>query len=150
MSKRFRNSRTGLHISYRDRITLVGTPRYSSINTHLGIEQSRRDDIEALAYLLIYFMRGDLPWQNIEGYDLKDKLRNMGQKKLDTKLSELCEGCPKEMEKFVQKARNLKFDERPNYGYFKKLLNTIRERELNERREECVLEWERRKTIKYS
>ena len=107
------------------------------------MEQSRRDDIEALSYLLIYFMRGKLPWQDIPILNTKEKLKNIGQRKIDTKLSELCEGCPKEMEKFVQRARDLKFDERPNYDYFKKLLNIIRERELNERKEECFLEWEK-------
>lgn len=144
MSTRFRNSREGLHIPYREGKNLIGTPRYVSINTHLGIEQSRRDDIEALAYLLIYFMRGDLPWQDMPGLNTKEKLRKIGQGKIDTKISELCKGCPKEMEKFVQRARDLKFDERPNYDYFKKLLYIIRERELNERKEECFLEWEKR------
>ncbi len=66
MAKKYRDSKTGSHIPYRDNKNLTGTARYASLNTHLGIEQGRRDDIEGIANVLLYFVRGNLPWQNLK------------------------------------------------------------------------------------
>lgn len=65
LSKRFKDPRTNRHIEYRKDKTLSGTLRYTSIHSHLGEELSRRDDLESLGYIMIYFFKGELPWSNM-------------------------------------------------------------------------------------
>jgi serine/threonine protein kinase len=122
LSKKYRDSKTGLHIPYRDGKSLTGTARYASINTHLGVEQSRRDDIEALGYMMVYFLRGSLPWQGMVINDPKKKYDKIKQLKYDIKLEDLCAGLPKECIKFIQYARDMKFEDRPDYSYLRGLL----------------------------
>ena len=81
LAKKYLN-KEGKHIAYRDNKFLTGTARYVSINTHLGIEQGRRDDIESLAYVLIYLLKGVLPWQNLKGASRQEKYERIMEKKL--------------------------------------------------------------------
>ena len=113
-----------MHIPYRDGKSLTGTARYASINTHLGVEQSRRDDIEALGYIMVYFLRGSLPWQGMVINDPKKKYDKIKQLKYDIKLEDLCAGLPKECIKFIQYARDMKFEDRPDYSYLRHLLRS--------------------------
>lgn len=84
----------GSHIPYRDNKNLTGTARYASVNTHLGIEQSRRDDLESIGYVAMYFLRGSLPWQNLKGTTKKDKYERIMEKKISTHVDVLCKGFP--------------------------------------------------------
>ena len=117
LSKKYRDSQTGLHIPYRDGKNLIGTARYASINTHFGVEQSRRDDIESLGYMMIYLMKGNLPWQGMVNSNPKKKYDKIKKLKIEVKLQDLCSGLPKECIKFIQYARDMKFEDKPNYNY---------------------------------
>ncbi len=94
LAKRYKDPKTGLHIKYHDGKSLTGTARYASINTHLGIEQSRRDDLESLGYVLVYLLRGELPWQGLKAKNMKEKYEKIREKKISTQLDNLCKGFP--------------------------------------------------------
>jgi serine/threonine protein kinase len=94
LAKKFRDPKTHQHIVYVENKSLTGTARYASVNTHLGIEQARRDDLEALGYVFVYFLRGTLPWQGIRGATKKQKYEKIAQKKISTPPEVLCKGLP--------------------------------------------------------
>ena len=116
LAKKYRSSETLEHNPLINNKKLVGTARYASINAMKGFEQSRRDDLEAVGYILIYFLKGKLPWQNIHGKSKEEIYQKILKRKIETSSFELCIGFPKEFEKFVEYTRKLKYEELPNYG----------------------------------
>ncbi|EFW99090.1 casein kinase 1 [Grosmannia clavigera kw1407] len=121
MAKQYRDPKTKQHIPYRERKSLSGTARYMSINTHLGREQSRRDDLEALGHVFMYFLRGGLPWQGLKAATNKQKYEKIGEKKQTTAIKDLCEGFPLQFEKYLTYVRNLGFEDTPDYDYLRDL-----------------------------
>ena len=119
LSKRYKNSKNHQHIPYREGRSLVGTARYVSINTHLGIEPSRRDDIESIGYVLIYFLKGSLPWQGMKAGG--QKYQRIMEKKLQIPTEVLCYGLPDEIVHYLNYTKNLRFEERPDYDYLRNL-----------------------------
>lgn len=125
LSKKYRDSKTQVHIPYREGKALTGTARYASINTHAGLEQSRRDDLEALGYVLIYLVKGCLPWQGLPSKTPKTKQERYDeimQQKINTSLKDLCKDLPHQFEEYLTYCRKLQFEERPDYGYLRQLL----------------------------
>jgi len=129
LAKRYRDSRTHAHIPYRENKNLTGTARYASINTHLGIEQSRRDDLESLGYVLMYFNRGSLPWQGLKAATKKQKYERISEKKIGTPIEVLCKGFPSEFATYLNFCRSLRFDDKPNYSYLRQLFRNLFHRE---------------------
>ncbi|KAF2266604.1 CK1/CK1/CK1-G protein kinase [Lojkania enalia] len=124
MAKQYRDPKTKQHIPYRERKSLSGTARYMSINTHLGREQSRRDDLEALGHVFMYFLRGGLPWQGLKAATNKQKYEKIGEKKQTTPIKDLCDGFPgitEEFNKYLSYVRNLGFEDTPDYDYLREL-----------------------------
>ena len=104
---------------------LTGTARYASINALSVCEQSRRDDLESIGYIIMYFIRGSLPWQGLKVNKKEDRYKKICEKKKETSAKDLCAGFPSEFETFVSYTRNLQFTEVPNYNYLRNLLKTI-------------------------
>ncbi|GAW06554.1 ck1 ck1 ck1-d protein kinase [Lentinula edodes] len=129
LAKKFRDPKTHLHIPYRENKNLTGTARYTSINTHLGVEQARRDDLESLAYVLMYFLRGALPWQGLKAATKKQKYDRIMEKKMTTPTDLLCRGFPNEFGIFLNYTRALRFDDKPDYSYLRKLFRDLFVRE---------------------
>ncbi|KAG0776947.1 hypothetical protein G6F62_002701 [Rhizopus arrhizus] len=127
MGKLYRDPKTKQHIPYREKKSLSGTARYMSINTHLGREQSRRDDLESLGHVFMYFLRGSLPWQGLKAATNKQKYERIGEKKQTTSIHDLCAGFPEEIGLYLQYARRLGFEENPNYEYLKELFDKVLE-----------------------
>lgn len=121
MAKQYRDPKTKQHIPYRERKSLSGTARYMSINTHLGREQSRRDDLEALGHVFFYFLRGGLPWQGLKAATNKQKYEKIGEKKQSTPIPELVENYPQEFAIYLNYVRKLGFEETPDYDFLRDL-----------------------------
>ncbi len=125
MAKRYRDPKTQKHIPHNEKKSFLGTARYASINTHLGQEQSRRDDLETLYHVWLYFLRGSLPWQGIKAATNEEKRKRIGEKKQETTTGDLCAGFPEEFSKGLEYVRGLGFEDQPDYNHLQDLLSRV-------------------------
>lgn len=125
LAKKYRDQKTKQHIPFRDDKNLTGTARYASINAHSGIEQSRRDDLESLGYVLMYFNKSTLPWQGLKACTKKQKYEKISEKKMSTSPEMLCKGFPAEFAMYLKYCRQLGFEEAPNYVYLRQLFRIL-------------------------
>jgi len=142
LAKRYRNPKTMTHIRYREHKHLTGTPRYASVNNHLGIEQSRRDDLESLGFVLMYFLRGSLPWQGLRANTKKQKYQKILEKKLATPFRLLCKNFPREFVLYLEYCRQLRFEDEPDYKYLRGLFEAVLRAQKDDDR---VFDWVKRK-----
>jgi len=131
LSKKFLDLESGKHIPYMEYRNTVGpgNAKYMSINTLLGKEQSRRDDLESLGYMLIHFLGGNLPWNTVTGTK-QEKLKQVFKLKKTISIWKLCENCPKDFKEtmvaYFMYVRSLEFDGEPNYANMKMLFTDLR------------------------
>jgi casein kinase 1 len=124
LARRFKVGNT--HIAFQNNCSRAGNSTYASLTNHMGIHQTRRDDIESLAYMAVALMIGKLPWQQNPKLNSSTKWNNVYQIKSTIALHELCQECPKEFLSFIRYARALDFAEDPDYDYLKRMLSNAR------------------------
>ena len=131
LAKKYWSSTHKCHIPFIKGKKLTGTARYASINALSGFEQSRRDDLESLFYILLYFLRGNLPWQGIKIENKEERYKKICELKKNISINELCSGFPFEFETFLNYIRNLEFTQVPDYNYLKNLLKSVLDKTNN-------------------
>ena len=126
LAKKYRSSRTLVQYPLIKKKKLTGTSRYASIHALEELEQSRRDDLESVGYVLMYFLRGGLPWQGLKIKSKEDRYKKILAKKKETSSEELCKGFPDEFREFVEYTRNLEYTEQPDYEMLRnKFVNLV-------------------------
>ena len=104
---------------------LTGTARYASCNAHNGLEQSRRDDLESIGYVLLYLIRGSLPWQGLKCKDKAEKYQKIKEMKMNYTPEKLCQGLPVEFAKYIEYVKKLSFEEEPEYKKYISLFSDL-------------------------
>lgn len=125
LAKKYRDPKTQRHISYRENKSLTGTARYASINAHKGYEQSRRDDLIAIGYMLMYFNLGQLPWQGQNANTKEEKYQKIMECKQATTAEELCSGSPAVFASYLNYCNALRFADQPDYAYLRRILKDL-------------------------
>ena len=140
-AKRYIDKKTKGHIPFRENKRLTGSPKFASLNAHLGYELSRRDDIESLGYTIIYMLKGKLPWESMKGSTWNKKLDEIMDIKMNLELDRLCKGMPAEVFHYMTRCRELMFDSNPEYILFKKEFRTWLNH--NNTRKVFMYDWEK-------
>jgi len=125
LAKRYRDEHTHIHIPLKENRNLTGTARYASCNAHNGLEQSRRDDMESIAYVILYFFKGKLPWQGLKCKDKNEKYAKIKEMKMSITPEKLWEGFPNEFAKYLTAVKKLGFEEEPNYKNYIQMFNNL-------------------------
>ncbi|KRX01189.1 Protein kinase-like domain [Pseudocohnilembus persalinus] len=121
LANSYRNSEQ-VHIPFKKNVGMVGTQRYTSINSHKGCEQSRKDDLESLGYILTYFLKGSVPWQFLQFKDKKQRNKVVGEMKENLIYEDFCKDCPEQLVYYFKYVKQLQFEEDPDYNYLINLL----------------------------
>ena len=129
LAKKFRSSTTLDHYPRIKKKKLTGTARYASINALDGWTQSRADDLESVGYVLMYFLRGRLPWQGLKARNNEDRYQLIKEKKQETSPEELCRGFPDEFKEYISYTRNLSYEEDPDYDMLITLFRSVLSRD---------------------
>ena len=132
LAKKFRSSKTLEQYPYIKKKKLTGTARYASIHALEEMEQSRRDDLESVGYVLMYFLRGNLPWQGLKIKSKEDRYKKILDKKKETTSEQLCKNFPDEFREYLEYCRNLEYTENPKYDKLKsKFYDLVSKRKEN-------------------
>ena len=127
LAKKYRSSRTLVQYPYVKKKKLTGTARYASIHALEAYEQSRRDDLESVGYVLMYFLRGNLPWQGLKVRSKEDRYKKILEKKKETSSQDLCKDFPHEFFEYVDYSKNLEYEENPDYDFLRqKFLDVLK------------------------
>ena len=144
LSKKYIDSNTKSHIAFKKDKPITGTIRYISINTHLTYEQSRRDDIESLLYIILYFFKGELPWDGVKTKTKDEKYEKIKELKMKFKENEDYKNLPYEMKLLFENVYCLEFTEQPNYNVLYNLankgINNLKNEEINF---DNLLDWQK-------
>ena len=140
LSKKYKSSTTGKHIRFGFTGKLTGTVRFASANALRGGEQSRRDDLESIGYMIIYFMRGKLPWQNVTGAKKMERYLKIYKMKKNVTPEDLCKSLPKQMTEFMRYIKQLEFEQEPDYSFLRNLFNSILKK-LNGTNDQLLFSW---------
>ena len=137
---------TTRHYKIKKGFNFVGTLRYASLNSHKGIRQGRRDDLESMMYILIYFLKGKLPWQDIKVKQKEERHKLIFQIKSKTSIESLCKDLPSEFIDLLKYVKSLQFDEKPTYckfyAYFHNLISKMNNEEIQEKNYNYI--WEKK------
>ena len=140
LSKKYRSSATNKHIRFGFTGKLTGTVRFASANALRGGEQSRRDDIESIGYMLVYFLKKRLPWQGITGTRKMERYLKIYKMKKNTSPQELCSGLPPEMTEYITYAKKLEFEQQPDYKYLRGLFGKMLKR-IHNTNDQLIFSW---------
>jgi len=132
LAKQYRSSRTLKQKPMQTNKKLTGTARYASINALRGCDQSRRDDLESVGYVVAYLLRGNLPWQGILVKTKEEKYAKILYRKENVTSEQLFIGFPNELSTYMNYCKNLGYEEEPNYEYLSNLFKDIITKELKE------------------